>query len=322
MSTNNTLDLRNDAFLNDGCVTNRDCDLTVATSALNEATNVAIFLNATIQAFSELGLSGEIIFIDDGSRDDTGTIAAEYANEHPEIPIRILRHWRPRGLAIGITEAAAIARGRLICFLPADLESDPAEDIPKLYSALDEDTDVVLGRRIGRGDGKTLSSGIYNRLNALLFGVRVKDGNWIKLIRHECMDGIRLRNDWHPFLVPILAHAGCRIKEVDTKWRARRYGSSKFGLTRFANAAAAALSVKFHLTFGTRPMLFFFGTAALLIVLGTLFLVTSFFVNMRGDRLWSALQMFSVGFYVAGWLSVTTGLVVDILNRQSDRSDK
>jgi glycosyltransferase involved in cell wall biosynthesis len=321
MSQIDTAELRTDAALFDDSLLHQECVLTVATSALNEAANVTAFLAATSRAFTELGVSGEIVFIDDGSRDETGQIAAEYANKHTEIPIRIVRHWRPRGLANGIAEAAAMARGRLICFLPADLESDPEEDIPKLFYSMDDDTDVVLGRRVGRGDGKKLSSGIYNRLNELLFGVRVKDGNWIKMIRRECMNGIRLRNDWHPFLVPLLAHAGCRIKEVDTNWRARRYGMSKFGPMRIVNAATAALSVKFHLTFGARPMLFFFGTAALLIALGTLFLVVSFFVNMPGDRLWSALQMFSVGFYVAGWLSVTTGLVVDVLNRDSDRAD-
>jgi dolichol-phosphate mannosyltransferase len=205
--------------------------------------------------------------------------------------------------------------------VPADLESSPSVDIPKMFRVMDAETDVVLGRRVGRSDGKQLASGIYNRLNALLFGVRVKDGNWIKLIRRDCLRGIHLRNDWHPFIVPILAHAGCRLKEVDTHWHARRHGRSKFGFNRFFLAAAAALSVKFHLTFGRRPMLFFFGTAAAMITLGTLCLVTSFIVNMRGDRLWSALQIFSVGFFVAGWLSVTTGLVVDVLNRHSDPTD-
>jgi hypothetical protein len=81
------------------------------------------------------------------------------------------------------------------------------------------------------------------------------------------------------------------------------------------------LSVKFHLTFGTRPVLFFFGTAALMSAIGTALLLTSFVVSRRGDRFWSALQLFSVGFYLAGWISVTTGLVVDILNRQSDRTE-
>ncbi|HVT29591.1 MAG TPA: glycosyltransferase family 2 protein [Lacipirellulaceae bacterium] len=300
----------------------RQCVLSVVSSALNEAANVATFLEQTCDALAKLGISGEVIFIDDGSQDETGQIAADYALDHPDVPIRIVRHWRPRGLAAAIIEGAAAARGRYVCFLPADLESSPADDIPKLFQAMDADTDVVLGRRVGRADGKRVASGVYNLLNALLFGVCVRDGNWIKLIRTECLRGVRLHNDWHPFLVPILAHAGCRIKEVDTMWCARTYGQSKFGLNRFARAAAAAMSVKFHLTFGTRPMLFFFGTAALMTAIGTLLLVASFFVNTRGDRLFTALQMFSVGFYVAGWLSVTTGLVVDILNRQFDRTDK
>ena len=298
-----------------------ECVLSVATSALNEAANVTEFLEQTCKAFRELDIAGQIVFVDDGSSDGTGEIAADFSREHPEVPIQIIRHWRPRGLAAAIENAATVARGRYVCFLPADLESSPAEDIPKLLHAMDQETDVVLGRRVGRGDGKRVASGVYNFLNALFFGVRVRDGNWTKMIRRECLSGIRLHNDWHPFLVPILAHSGCRIKEVDTVWYARRHGRSKFGFSRFARAAAAACSVKFHLTFGTRPMLFFFGTAALMIAIGTSLLLSSFFVNTRGARLYSALQTFSVGFYVAGWLSVTTGLVVDILNRKSDRTD-
>ena len=97
-----------------------------------------------------------------------------------------------------------LARGEFVCFVPADLESSPLEDIPKMIRVLDDETDVVLGRRVGRGDGKQFASGIYNKLNAVLFGVRVKDGNWIKLVRRDCLRGIHLRNDWHPFIVPIL----------------------------------------------------------------------------------------------------------------------
>jgi dolichol-phosphate mannosyltransferase len=298
-----------------------ECVVSVVTSALNEADNIRAFLDQVCLALKELGISGEIIFVDDGSSDNTGQIASDYAVDHPEFPIHVIRHWRPRGLAAGITEGAALAHGHLVCFLPADLESAPAEDIPKLFHAMDAETDVVVGRRVGRGDGKRVASGVYNRLNSMLFGVKVRDGNWIKMIRGECLKGVRLRNDWHPFLVPILAHARCRIKEVDTTWYARSYGQSKFGLNRFARAAAAALSVKFHLTFGTRPVLFFFGTAALMSAIGTALLLTSFVVSRRGDRFWSALQLFSVGFYLAGWISVTTGLVVDILNRQSDRTE-
>ena len=233
----------------DGSAEKRECVLSVATSALNEAANVAEFLMQTCRALAELGIPGEIIFVDDGSSDATGKIASDFAVDHPEVPIHILRHWRPRGLAAAIQDAASAARGRYVCFLPADLESSPLEDIPKLLRAMDSETDVVLGRRVGRGDGKRIASGVYNFLNAVFFGVRVRDGNWIKMIRRECLRGIHLRNDWHPFLVPILAHSGCRIKEVDTVWYVRKYGRSKFGFNRFARAASAALFGQISLNF-------------------------------------------------------------------------
>src|SRR5262245_8171550 len=95
----------------------RECVVSVVTSAINEADNVRAFLDQACLALKELGVSGEIIFVDDGSSDNTGQIASDYAVDHPEFPIDVIRHWRPRGLAAGITESAARAHGRLVCFL-------------------------------------------------------------------------------------------------------------------------------------------------------------------------------------------------------------
>ncbi len=150
MAVTNSAEMLEDAFLEDGSGDRRECVVSVVTSALNEADNVGIFLEQACRALKILDVSGEIIFVDDGSTDNTGQIAADFASDHPEVPVHIIRHWRPRGLAAGITEGAARAQGRFVCFLPADLESAPAEDIPKLFHAMDSDTDVVLGRRVGR----------------------------------------------------------------------------------------------------------------------------------------------------------------------------
>jgi glycosyltransferase involved in cell wall biosynthesis len=290
--------------------------LTVVTSALNEGGNVLRFLDEVFVALRELEVSGEILFIDDGSRDGTSTIVADYARRNREFPVRLIRHPNPMGLAQGINEAASLARGEFVCFLPADLESLPSEDIPKLFSVMTDDVDVVLGCRVGRGDQKLLASWLYKQLNRWVFGVHVRDGNWLKLVRTERLAGIRLQNDWHPFLVPILAHAGCRFAEVDTLWRPRQYGHSKFGLKRIPKSLAAAVSVKMYLRFGSRPLVFFLATATVLFGLSGLLLLLSFVFRTSGTWFSSASLSFSAAFMVAGWISLLGGLTLDLLSRQ------
>lgn len=297
--------------------------LTIATTALNEAPNVRPFLDAAVAALGRLGVAGEIVFIDDGSTDGTSAAVAEFAREHIATPIRLIRHRKPRGLAAAINESAAAARGTFLCLVPADLESDPAEDVPKLFRAMDEATDFVLGERIGRNDKKQLASNIYNRFNAWLFGIRARDANWIKLIRTDRLDGIQLRNDWHPFLAALLAKAGCRYKTVDTVWHSRRHGQSKFGLRRFPKSAAAAVSVKFQLMFGSRPLVFFLAAAAGLGVLGLALLGAAFLVDASAARWWTSLIALSAASLASSWFSLIAGLAVDVLaNRPVNRADQ
>lgn len=297
--------------------------LTIATTALNEAPNIRPFLDASITALDRLGVAGEILFIDDGSSDGTSAAVAEYAREHSATPIRLIRHRRPRGLAAAINESAVAARGTFVCLVPADLESDPAEDVPKLFRAMDDQTDFVLGQRIGRNDNKQLASSVYNRFNAWLFGIRARDANWIKLVRTDQLDGIQLRNDWHPFLAAILAKAGCRYKTVDTVWHSRRHGQSKFGIRRFPKSASAAVSVKFHLLFGSRPLVFFLAAAGGMGGLALALLASAFLVDASSARLWTFLLGFAAASFAASWLSLIAGLAVDALsNPQTRRVDK
>jgi glycosyltransferase involved in cell wall biosynthesis len=299
-----------------------DVVLTIATTALNEAPNVRPFLDAAVVALNSLRVSGEILFIDDGSTDGTSAAVAEYAREHFDTPIRLIRHRKPRGLAAAINESAVAARGTFLCLVPADLESDPAEDVPKLFRAMDDQTDFVLGQRIGRNDKKQLASNIYNRFNAWLFGIRARDANWIKLVRTDRLDGIQLRNDWHPFLAAILAKAGCRFKTVDTTWHSRKHGHSKFGIRRFPKSAAAAVSVKFHLMFGTRPLVFFLAASAGMGSAAIALLACAFLVDASSARLWTFLLGFSAASFAASWLSLIAGLAVDALAyRPSRRAD-
>lgn len=233
-------------------------ELSIVTSAYNEVGNVERFLNGALQAVENLGVSAEIVFFDDGSTDGTGAAVAAFAGRSGDVPIKLVRRPHKMGITATIVDTYPNTAGRYVCLVPSDLESLPEDDIPVLYGAMDDETDVVVGWRKDRGDGKLLASKIYNWINWYLFGVRLHDMNWIKLIRREKLSDLRLRSDWHRFLVPILAQKrGCRFKEVVTQWHQRRYGRSNFGLKRFSIAIADLVTVKLLLAYGDRPLLFF-----------------------------------------------------------------
>lgn len=246
-------------------------DVSVLIPARNEAGNIPALLDSVAQAFASPALRGrtcELVLVDDGSTDGTSQVATTLAATYPFL--RLIRHRRNLGLTAALRTGFRAVRGDAIIFLPADLESNPQEDIPKLLAKLDEGYDVVAGWRQGRDDGKVFASGIYNRVSQRLFNVHVHDMNWIKAFRREVIEALPpLRSDWHRFILQIAAHQGFRIGEVQTTWYRRPSGQSKFGLSRIPKSFLDVLVVWFLLTFSQAPMRFFGGLGLFLLAVAS-----------------------------------------------------
>lgn len=294
-------------------MSNNEIILSIVTTAFNEAGNVHTFLSSVSHAIKVLGIEGEIIYFDDGSDDGTGDNVTNFVKQHPQIKIHLIKHTYRLGITTAIQESIEIAQGRYLCFLPADLESLPQDDIPLLYHALDKDTDVVVGCRKGRADGKLFASRFYNLLNYLLFNVKLHDANWIKLIRREKLADLKLRSDWHRFLIPILAYKGCRFKEVETKWHPRSFGKSNFGIKRFPGALVDLISLKLHFTFGQRPLLLFSYLSILSFSISTIPLAIVLLNTQNTSIIWFASWILFGIFSVAGLMSIIIGIAVQIL---------
>lgn len=296
-------------------------DVSVLIPARNEAGNIPTLLDKVAKAFAGPTLAGracELVLIDDGSTDGTGDLAASLAGQYPFL--RLLRHRRNRGLTAALRTGFRAVRGEVIVFLPADLESDPEEDIPKLLAKLEEGYDVVAGWRQGRDDGKVFASGIYNRVSQRLFHVHVHDMNWIKSFRREVIESLPpLRSDWHRFLLQIAAHQGFRIGEAPTTWHRRQAGRSKYGLGRIPASFLDVLVVWFLLTFSQAPMRFFGGVGlALLALAGIAYVALAALYIVAQTQIRPIFIAASV-LGLAGLLLILVGFIAELIVSQSEQ---
>ena len=229
--------------------------VSVIVPAFNEEGNVERLLERIDEGFRAVGRPGEIVFVDDGSSDGTWD---RIEAVRPRVPrLRAFRHRRNFGLSEALNTGFRNVRGDFVIFLPADLQADPAEDIPKMMAELDGGNDVVVGWRIGRREGKLFVSLVYNFLCRQLFGIDAHDLNWIKGFRREVIDAIHLRSDWHRYVVVLAAGKGFRVKEIRTNYYPRHSGRSKFGRKRILRGLLDLLVVKFETSFRDKPMLLF-----------------------------------------------------------------
>lgn len=295
--------------------------VSVVAPAKDEAGNLVEFVERCLKAFATEGLRGEILIVDDGSIDETAHILKNLVNRYPEI-VRGFRHRRNLGLTAALKTAFDESRGDIILWISPDLESHPDEDIPILIQGFNEGAEVVAGARLNRRDGKNLASEIYNNVCRWLFGLALRDMNWIKGFRRECLPFLHMRGDWHRFILVMLHIAGFSIVEKNTSWHARCYGRSKFGAMRFPRAFIDAFSVWFLLLFSRKPMRFFGSLGAGFFLLGVtthFLLALLYFVADEQIRplFWTALASEMVGVML-----VMFGFVAELVEKLRDELDE
>jgi glycosyltransferase involved in cell wall biosynthesis len=215
--------------------------------------------------FQKHGLSGEIIVVDDGSRDRTFEALQRESAGMPRV--KLLRHRRNRGKTEAMVTGAWAAETEFLVLFDADLQHS-TEEIPRFLAKLAEGTDIVTGRKVGHYEKRGVSS-VYNRLSQTLFDVPVRDLNSMKAFRTEILREIPLRHDWHRFFV-VLAHAqGYTVSEIDIELFPRRAGVAKYsGRRRVLVGVGDLVVVWFYLKFSEKPMQFFGGGGLGLIALG------------------------------------------------------
>ncbi len=251
----------------------------VVIPALNESANIPGLFRELEATFRKHQLQGEIVFVDDGSTDDSLAVARQEGRKLARF--RVEQHKRNLGKTEALLTGARAAESDWIVLFDADLQHHP-EEIPRLLAEIEKGYDIVCGRKRGKYD-KRLVSGIYNWLSRRLFRVPVRDLNSIKVFRSSVLDEIHLRHDWHRFFV-VLAHArGYRVGEIDVELHPRKQGESKYGgKARVFVGLLDLVAVWFLLLFSRKPMLLFGFTGLALLTVGLLVGITAIVLRMLG----------------------------------------
>jgi dolichol-phosphate mannosyltransferase len=204
-------------------------EISIVVPAYNEEESL-IPLAATIaETFASIGVSYELLFVDDGSRDNTARVLRELAAQQPEVCI--LRFRQNAGQSAALDAGFKRARGRVVVTLDADLQNDP-RDIPRLLEML-KDYDVVCGIRQGRQDTwlRQVSSTIANSIRRRILHDDIVDvGCSLRAYRRHCLASIKLYNGMHRFLPVLLQIEGFRIGQTPVRHHPRRHGRSKYNM--------------------------------------------------------------------------------------------
>jgi glycosyltransferase involved in cell wall biosynthesis len=294
------------------------CDLSVVIPVKNESANLQPLYDELTATLGARGGDYEILFIDDGSTDDSFEVMARLQAQDPRV--RVIRFRRNFGQTAGFAAGFAHARGRVIVTLDGDRQNDP-RDIPMLVDRLAEGYDIVCGWRRDRKDRwltRRVPSMIANWLISRATGVALHDyGCSLKAFRAEVVKPLRLYGEMHRFIPAIASEMGVRIAEVVVHHRPRQEGASKYGLSRTIRVVLDLLTVKFLLSYSTRPLQMF-GLIGLVLA-GSGFVITAwlavqrlFFQQAIGDR---PLLLLGILLLFLGVQFVTLGLLAELQTR-------
>lgn len=294
-------------------------NLSLVVPVYNEEENLRLLFDSIREALDPLPRTWEVVFVDDGSHDDSLGVLNELAEQDTQ-HVRVVSFRRNFGQTAAIVAGLDYARGEIIVLLDADLQNDPA-DIPMMLRKLDEGYDLVSGWRKMRKDTyltRTLPSNLANWLISRVTRVPLHDyGCTLKAYRRDVLEGFRLYGEMHRF-IPVFANwVGARITEVQVNHRPRKYGKTKYGLERTVKVILDLFTVKFLVSYSSKPI-YLFGGTGLALIFGSGVMLFYLFIRRIFSTisvLGSPLFQLAVMLFIMGFQSFLMGLIAEMLVR-------
>jgi len=301
----------------------RKIDISVVVPLYNEEQSLMPLSLSIRDALDRMNTTYEVIFVDDGSTDNSLKILREIHRKNRRYKYISFRrnYGKSAALSVGFQHAV----GRIIVTMDADLQDDPNE-IPRLVEKLESGFDLVNGWKKKRHDpiSKTIPSRLFNFTTSVMTGIRLRDFNsGLKAYKREVVQDIKVYGEMHRFL-PVLAHwAGYKVAEIPVVHHPRKYGKTKFGMSRFWHGLLDLVTILFTTRYSKRP-LHFFG------VLGLLTFLAGFIIDLELTIEWSMGKtaisnrpLFTVGILliIVGVQFVSIGLLGEMITRTNSAEE-
>jgi glycosyltransferase involved in cell wall biosynthesis len=293
--------------------------LSIVVPFYNEEQNIRHMHAAISGAMSPLSISYEMVFVDDGSRDGTFAVAEELARG--DFHVRVVKFRRNYGQTAAMAAGIEQARGEVIVTMDGDLQNDPG-DIPLFLAKIDEGNDIVVGWRFNRQDklvSRKIPSRIANALIAKITGVPIRDnGCSLKAYRASLIKEIPLYSEMHRFIPAMANIAGPRIAEIKVRHHARRFGKSKYGISRVYKVLLDILVIKTIAAFCSRPLLWFTMLSLPLLFLALVALAATVWIFLAGYGLSLPLAGSSLIFLASSVIVLLSGALGELIYSLGD----
>lgn len=293
-------------------------ELSIIVPVLNEAASLPQLAQGLRQEISQLGRTWEIIFINDGSTDQSEGILNELADRDERI--RVIHFRRNFGQTAAMMAGFDFAKGRVLIPIDGDGQNDPA-DIGNMLTMLEHGYDVVSGWRKDRQDNfirRNVPSILANRLISAVSGVRLHDfGCSLKAYKRTVVDGIRLYGEMHRFLPIYASWHGAKITEVVVNHHPRRSGRSKYGLERVAKVLLDLLVVKFLDSAAQKPMYVFGGCGIFSLILSVAAFLWMLYLKIFKNFAFitTPVPLIVVMTFMIGMMCILLGLLAEMIMR-------
>lgn len=296
-------------------------EISIVVPLFNEAESLPELHDWIVRVLSEHGLSYEVVFVDDGSKDGSWNVIESL--QAKDMHVRGIKFQRNYGKSAALHKGFEAATGKVVVTMDADLQDSP-DELPELHRMItEEDFDVVSGWKKKRYDplSKTIPTKLYNWAARRLTGIYLHDFNCgLKAYKLVVVKSIELYGDMHRYIPALAKYAGfTKIGEKVVIHQARKYGTTKFGLNRFLNGPLDLMSVVFMGKFGKKPMHFFGALGTLMFIIGFGFAfylgISKLFFNTSGRLIADRPEFYvslvamvmGVQFFLAGFLAELVG---------------
>ena len=297
--------------------------LSVVVAVFNEEESLRAFYKELLAALFKLKKNYEIIFVDDGSNDKSLSILKGF--EKKSKSVRVFSFRKHQGKAEALTLGFQKAKGDYIVTLDADLQDRP-EEILKLIKKLNEGWDLVSGWRKNRRDSifKVLPSKLFNFLALVFWGLKVNDLNsGLKLYTKDAAKSLRLYGGMHRFIPLLLYQEGFKVTEVPVIHEKRKFGKSKYGLSKVFTELPDLFTMLFLSRYAKRPLHFFGVFGGILLLVGFVILIYLSYLRFQGERIGNRpLLLFGILLVLTGLQIFFTGFIADLIIHISQKNNK